>query len=412
VPGVTGTEMVDAETGALLWGSGWRLLTPRDRGRSIALPLDGGPPRAVPGRVLDEIGFPGYRKPIYGTVAAAFAAAGWTVGALEAPRPQDTFLTFAFDWRQDLVASAAALRGGLERLQEARGGGPLAVDLVCQSSGASVCRYLVKHGGAPLEAAEAGVAALPPGIAVRRVVLVGASNAGSVRIFSMLHRGRRYIAGGRLFGAETLFTFPSLFQDLPAGDGRIFVDGDGRPLAADVWVAADWERHGWSVFAPSLAARLEREGDPLFLDAAGRSAYLRSQLDRARRFRAVLERDVEIGSTRYHLVQEAGQATMRGAVLEPAGDGWRVSFPGDDRVADRPALVRRLSAPGDGHATLASQNALSPRERAALGAAPLVARGGHFEMLNAPETLRWLIAVLGRADDTTAPARPTGSPAP
>ncbi len=87
---------------------------------------------------------------------------------------------------------------------------------------------------------------------------------------------------------------------------------------------------------------------------------------------------------------------MAGALLERVDGRWRTSFPGDRRLFGRPAIARRLTAPGDGHATLASQQALSPRERAALGAAPLRARGGHFEMINSPEALRWLVAVLGQ----------------
>ena len=407
VPGATGTELVDAATGAVAWGTGARLLAPRDRGHGLALPLDGSAPQSVAGHVITALGFPPfYRKPIYRPVVERFVAAGWVAGDLGAPRADDTFLTFAYDWRLDAVTSARALLTGLERLRAARGGGPLAVDLICQSNGAHVCRYLVQHGAAPLADAEAGRGALPPGITVRRVVLVGASNGGSVRIFAMLHRGRRYLPGGRTFSPETLFTFDSFFQDLPARDGRIFVDPRGRPLAADLYDADDWVRHGWSVFDPDLARRLDRESAGRFGDGATRLQRLRDQLASARRFQAALARDVPVGGTRYYLVQEAGRPTARGALLSAEGGRWRTSFPGDAAVDDRPALVSRLTAAGDGHATLASQGSLSPRERAALGAAPLRTTGGHFEMINSPEALRWLVAVLAAEERPAPPATP------
>ena len=215
----------------------------------------------------------------------------------------------------------------------------------------------------------------------------------------------RHVLAGRLFAPETVFTFPAFYQDLPARDGRIFVDAAGRPLAADVFAADDWVRHGWSVFDPHLARRLDRERPRGLGDGAARLEFLRRQLAGARRFQALLARDAPVGATRYYLVQEAGRPTPRGGMIEPRGDGWRTSFPGDRRVDARPALRRRLTAPGDGHATLASQGSLAPAEAAALGAAPLRAAGGHFEMINSREALRWLVAVLAAPDAAAGPGR-------
>jgi hypothetical protein len=402
VPGATGTELIDAATGAVAWGTGPRLLLPRDRGRALALPLGGGPAVAIPGRVLAEMRLFGVvRKPIYRPVVESFVAAGWVAGDLAAPQPGDTFFTFAYDWRRDAVRSAGELVAGLERLRAARGEERLEVDLICQSSGSHVCRYLARYGAASLGDAEAGRGGLPPTLGIRRLVLVGASNGGSVRIFAMLHRGRRYLPGGRFFAPETLFTFESFYQDLPAGSGAIFVDPEGEPLPANLYEPGDWVRHGWSVFDPELARRLDagRRGGELG-DPAARLAFLGRQLAAARRFQAVLARDAPVGPTRYFLVQEATTPTMVGAVLKrgtgKAAGRWRTWFPGDRRVERRPALTRRLTEIGDGHATLASQGFLSPREHAALGAAPLRAAGGHFEMINAPGTLRWLVTVLGQ----------------
>ena len=63
---------------------------------------------------------------------------------------------------------------------------------MCQSNGERICRYLAKYGAATLEEAEAGRTAPLPGIAIEKVLLVGTSNAGSLRILRELNRGRSY----------------------------------------------------------------------------------------------------------------------------------------------------------------------------------------------------------------------------
>jgi hypothetical protein len=396
VPGITGTELVDRTTGEIQWGTGKRLLCPRDRGYRLMLPPAPDPAsRLRPARAIAEIRLLGglARKPIYQPVIDAFASAGWVPGDLTAPRPGETFLTFPYDWRQDVVRSAGELLAGLERLRRVRGEPTLRVDLVCQSSGAHLCRYLVKHGGASLEDVEAGRAGLPPEIDIRRLALVGASNGGSLRIFAFLHQGRRYLPGGRFFSPESLFTYRSLFQDLPVDADGLFLDSAGQPLAVDLYDPAAWVEHGWSVFAPGVARRLDEHPLAELGSPQERRELLRRRLADARRFQAALAADRDLGATRYLLVQSNRFPTMHRAVLERTDGGWRTRFgppgaPGSRRLR---ALV---NAPGDEHATLASQNALAPGELAALAGPPRRSARPHFEMIVEPATLAWLVSAL------------------
>jgi hypothetical protein len=70
-----------------------------------------------------------------------------------------------------------------------------------------------------------------------------------------------------------------------------------------------------------------------------------------------------------------------------------VAFPGDPEVDGDPALRALATAPGDGHATLASQRLLSLQEEAAVAGAEQV-DGGHFEMLVEPAGLDALVRAL------------------
>jgi hypothetical protein len=420
VPGTTGSRLVERDSGRVRWGDGASLWGPRDGGYALALALrgasDGSPgstgvasePRAlVPAGVVGEIRLGRFvRKPVYDPLAERFAAAGFRRGDLERPRPEERYFEFAYDWRRDLVETAGLLRGRLAALGAAhRATGadrPPPVVLLCQSSGALVCRYLVKYGGAPLEEAEAGRAGPPPEPAIADLVLVGAANGGSLRTFGFLDRGRRYLPAGRVFHPEVLFTWPGLFADLPASGAGRFLDEAGRPLAADLHDPESWRRHGWSVFAGAAARRAGRRPD-LFGGEAERLAHLARALDRARRFQALLARDAHgFGAERLHLIGNFSAPTPERAVLLPRRGAWLTLLAGDRWLADRPALLAATVASGDAHATRASQLLLSPQERSALAGEPFAARGGHFEQLLDPATDERLLAIAAVAGLTEA----------
>jgi hypothetical protein len=82
----------------------------------------------------------------------------------------------------------------------------------------------------------------------------------------------------------------------------------------------------------------------------------------------------------------------------PAGQP-RVLFPDERRVRRDPILSALATDPGDGHATLDSQQWLSPGEHAALARPPVYVRGGgHFELILAPAAQRYLLEFLGSPD--------------
>ncbi len=401
VPGLTGSELREWASGKLVWGDGRSLLFPRDGGYALALPIAGEEdpePAVVAGEVVERIRLLGViRKPIYGPIAELLEEAGYRRGDLEAPRAGDGFFLFAYDWRRDSTVSARRLLERLEGLRRARGEERLEVDLVCQSGGAHLCRYLAKYGGATLDEAEAGRAAPPERVRIAKLVLVGTSNGGSMRMLRWLDRGRRYVPGvGRRFRPETLFTFPATFEDLPGYLDDPVLDERGEPLEVDLFDPAAWERHGWSVFGEGPRRRLERgRRADLFGDPAARRGHLARMLDRARRFQRLLARDVPDFDTRYYSIQNVGEETPERAVLA-AGKGGRsrVLFTGDRALRRRPALHARATALGDEHATVASQGRLSPQELASFGREPLAVAGGHFELILEPEARAALLAYL------------------
>ncbi len=400
VPGVTGTALREIDGGRWVWGSGKNLLLPRDHAYSIArpLPIDGvsQPLRLIAGPVLDHVRLLFFRKEIYGKILATLAGAGWRLGDLARPQAADSLFAFAYDWRLDNVATTAHLARQLEALRQARGVDRLKVNLICQSNGGYICRYLAKYGGASRSEARAGQAGPPRGIEIERIVLVGTANGGSMRILHELDRGRSYVPLiGRAMLPEVLFSLPSLYQDLPAYRDDLFVDARGKALPIDLYDATVWADHGWSIFAPKVARRADRRPD-LFGDHEDRLAFLTSALESARQLQRLLHRDSPaFGHPRYYLIQNAFDPTPERAVVARRGRREELYFTGDRWVDNEQYLAVRTRAPGDGHASLGSQEWLSPQERAALVGDPFYVPGGHFEMILEPATLRRLVEILG-----------------
>ena len=323
---------------------------------------------------------------------------GYRRGDLAEPRPDANAFVFWYDWRRSSDVAAAALADRLEALRRARGDEVLEVDLICQSNSARVARYFLKYGGADLEDAERGLGRPSPRLRVARLILAGTANGGGLGVLEDLLGGRRFVPWvGRRFLPEVLFTFESVYEELPAYLRRPFVDAGGRSLEVDLYDPASWERHGWSVFAPEVASRLERRARAdLFGEAADRRGYLAASLERALRLDALLRRDAPgFGATRYYSIQNAYEPTPERALLTERHGRWRVAWPGAGTL-ERDVVLRRSVAPvpGDGFATLTSQAWISPQEAAALAAPPFYVPARHRGILFTAEAKRRVLEIL------------------
>mgnify|MGYP002624242209 FL=1 len=380
-----------------------------------------------------ELSFFGVRKPIYRPLVEALVDAGYTLGDSDRPAPEQDLYLFGYDWRRSTTTSARELHAVLTRIAEARD--DRRVDLLCQSNAARICRYLVRYGDRDLEAArrsaDAGAGEVAsslsslsslsspasPAFAVEKLLLIGTSNAGSLRQLRELHRGRRYVGGiGRYFGPEVLFTLRPLFDDLPAESDDLFFDSQGRPVPIDLYDADTWRARGWSIFAPEVEARLrDARARRLFGTVEDRMRYLEQRLREARWLHELLGADGGAAiATAYYLLENDSLPTPVRAMVDH-DDPRSLAF-GDHRAVSRsPELLDLAMTAGDGHATLESQRALAPAERAALREVVTI-RGGHFEAIVQPRTLAAIVRLLGESSapagdvaDQPAGARP-GSP--
>jgi hypothetical protein len=338
VPGLFGTELHDADLGAL-WGTvgclyGGPLIgeLPALRGRAgrVMRGISVGP--AALGLVVYDI---------IGALQRALGRAGY--------RLDESLFLFAYDWRQRVFDVSGALATEIRRLAEAAGA---PVDLLGLS-----------NGGLTIRAAFAADRSLP----VERVVLSGAPLAGSVETLTVLHAGFQFAPFGRTVSPEEFVSCPGALDSIPSPAMATFLDLDGQGLY-DLYDLATWRRLRLSVF----------RDDP---DAAAWVAIV------GQRLRALREtwQFLEGAAVPRNLVCVSGEGlpTQRHIVVA----GGRVQLPGEGKLKHLPADA---IVEGDGTVTLDSA-------RAWTGASPHVIRipvRRHRDVVRAPQAFSAILEGL------------------
>jgi hypothetical protein len=89
---------------------------------------------------------------------------------------------------------------------------------------------------------------------VRRVILLGTPNLGSVSALHAFIKGCKI--GGRQIPTETLATMPSTYQLFPHALNDWLITANGKPLHRDLYDVEIWRRFQWSIFDPRVRVRI------------------------------------------------------------------------------------------------------------------------------------------------------------
>ena len=95
VPGITGSELRDRESGRVLWGDLRSFFLPRDDGYKLAMPIGGAEDRLEAGGPMLSVGLPPLRREVYLPIVRAFEREGFRRG--------DDLVLFGYDFRQQSV---------------------------------------------------------------------------------------------------------------------------------------------------------------------------------------------------------------------------------------------------------------------------------------------------------------------
>ncbi len=286
-------------------------------------------------------------------------SAGYQRGVVgeSAPKGMRRYYIFAYDWRMDNVESARKLSQLIKNIRRDYNDPELKVDIIAHSMGGLVARYYLRYGELDVLNRNDFPVTLEGARTVRRVVLLGTPNLGSVNSIRTFIRG--FEVGLTRIPTETVATFPSVYQLFPHAINNWIVSEEGKPLDRDLFSRRIWERFGWSVFDEQVAERIaDRFDDP----EEGRQYvavlrdYFHKQLERARRFGWSLT--VPAPEVPYKMVVFGGDCSLTPArlVVERVEDNFEIRLWPDEiaRPVDGIDYNRIMLEPGDGTVTKAS----------------------------------------------------------
>jgi len=390
IPGAPGTELVDATSGKLLWPNAW-LMAIRGGTDCLALPLDS--PESTPvvaGGLVRTVRVAGMKFPVgvYGGLEKKLKALGYHAGDWNAPTGEGEYFYFAYDWRQSVETSGRRLSVTLAELYRRSPPDTPPAIVLGHSLGGLIARYSLMYGEVAL--GEAGP--LPPvtwagGTQIGTLFLVATPNEGTFIALKRLEKGIYYSGHRGAFSRETLFSFPSVFDVIPATLPPL-VDGEGRDLPFRLDDPADWERVGWSV--------IDGDDDASTIPRDALREHLVRELARSARLRAALD---QLASTpnpaTLYGVAGLARSVQRTALVTTKKGKMKVRF--DPPAGSHARLTPLLFEPGDSMVparSLAAEGSSHDPASSLCFSNVVHSKRSHHALLSSPEMLAALTEIL------------------
>lgn len=361
IHGVMGSKLRNSKTGEVLWPGPYNRILFSDYS-DLALNIDPATLNPAPDNVeAYAINEAAIGQDFYGKIIRTLAQAGeyhLSMAGVPPDKNRKNYYVFYYDWRHDNVRNAARLADFIDQIRSDYADQQLKVDIVAHSMGGLIARYYIRYGRLDVLNSNDFPVNLYGGERVRRVILLGTPNLGSVEILNLFINGLN-LGPVEKIHTETMATMPSLFQLFPHPLNNWIVTSSGKPLERDLFDVEIWRRFQWSIFDPGVRQRIisrfendvEAENYLELLEA-----YFAKHLERARRF--VWSLTVPLPENHPKLIVFGGTCTLTPArivVEEVKGDSLIRMYP--DEITQPVVGVdynTLLLEPGDGSVTKAS----------------------------------------------------------
>lgn len=260
IPGAFGSRLRDRRTGREIWPrSNPRLLVSSYRDLELAIDENRLEPDAGDVEAYD-IFEEGLGRDFYGQILRSLHRAGGYVrcGACETARPgRRNYYIYPYDFRLDNVAAARGLHELIERARLEYGDPSLKVDVLAHSNGGLLARYYARYGTADTPADGMFRPTQSGAAAIRRLLLVGTPNLGTIRAVQTHMHGEE--VGLNRIPPEVMASCPGAPQIMPHPAVPWLVDVHGRTLDLDAFDIGTWRAQRWGLFDPHVVERTVEE---------------------------------------------------------------------------------------------------------------------------------------------------------
>ncbi len=292
IPGILGSELVNKDTGEVVWFSVGRSAGD-DLRLPIALKLKLSRDNLVPRDVLRtiELKLLPDQKVYSQLIETLRTYGGYEEAKWDAPPKnlEDKFFVFPYDWRRDNVETAHILLKKIDKLRAKSKRPNVKFNILAHSMGGLITRYAAMYGKSDLPRGRP----VPNWAGERyfsKIFLFGTPNEGSASALETILNGRSSLGGStnlpfvRNLSPVDIATMPSIFQLLPHRGTTRFYDEDLKPLKVDLYNIETWKKYKWAIFE-------KEENFKEFSEAeAGRfEQYFEIVLQRARKFHEALD---------------------------------------------------------------------------------------------------------------------------
>jgi len=361
IHGALGGRLKDSTTGDEHWPGSLKSILFSDY-RTLRLEIDPDtlnplPSDLVPSGIAESAGGVDFYGRILSTLDG-IAGYKLSVPGTPAVHGEKRYYVFSYDWRQDNVSTVRKLDKFIQSIREDYGEPDLKVDIVAHSMGGMITRYFVRYGTIDVLDDNEFPVNQYGAERIRRVILLGTPNLGSIGALRTLIQG--YKVGLGAIPPEVVATFPSTYQVLPHAITDWFVTMDGRPLKRDQFSADNfWQRFGYSVFSKDVSQAIRKKYDSdseadAYLELLQR--YFRKHIERARRFSWSLTVPVPDPQVQYIVFGGDCLPTPARSVVEQVGDDWELRLSPGEVTIPSPGVDydQLMLEPGDGTVTKAS----------------------------------------------------------
>jgi pimeloyl-ACP methyl ester carboxylesterase len=360
IHGLLGSTLVDKTTGEEFYPRSISSIAFSDYRDLIISPVSTVGDNLVPGKILNDIAGVDF----YGALTQVLEK----VGQFKPGKPGELvnrdrrrYYTFIYDWRHDDVVAVKQLHELINQIRVDYQDPNLRVDIIAHSNGGLITNYYLRYG--PHDILDKGphFPQWNEGASrIRRVVLLGTPNLGSVTSLERLHRGFRLSL--RNIPVEVLASFATPFQALPSPIEKSVLDIHGKPVEMDIFDPELWKKNLWSVYSPSFIADIEKSNQKNPETAVNIPALQKvfsENLQRARLFQNALTTDYLSDGVKIAAFGGDCKLTPNRAVAENIDGKWQLAFKPKDIANKVPGVDYEYAmlAPGDGLVTRDSQDA-------------------------------------------------------